>query len=158
LKSSLTRKRIDARNQTLLGDNMYRVSVHGNRPDFRVFIDLLYRTGRNVDTDGDSNPVNSRTWTYLYIADRESDDPFIEIHAKQVDPDIFEVESKSHELETLAALYLFLYCGTSIAFGDSELDQKAIENLKRLYAAQLRSAVNAVWHQSSDQNPYPNIS
>jgi hypothetical protein len=121
-----------------------------------VFVDLLYGVGRNVDTDGDSNPVNSRTWTYLHIADRESDDPPVQILARQTDQNIFEVKSVSQELETLAALYLFLYCGTSIASGNRELDEKEIENLKIRYVVQLQRAENAVWHQSSAERPYPN--
>ncbi len=136
---------------------MHRVYVNKNRPDFRVFIDLLYGVGRNVDTDGNSISVNSRTWTYLYIADRESDDPPVVIVSPQTTPAIFEVKSKSQAVEILAALYLFLYCGTSIVFGDRELDPQEIENLKVLYAAQLQRAEHAVWHQSSDERPYPNM-
>jgi hypothetical protein len=136
---------------------MYRVLVHKDRPIFSVFIDLLYGAGRNVDTDGDSIPADSRVWTWLYIADRESDSPSIEINASQSDPTIFEVKSESQELETLAALYLFLYCGTSIAVGNRELNQQEIEDLKGRYTTQLQRAANAVWHLSSDQRPYPNI-
>ncbi len=134
---------------------MYRIPIDKNRPDFRVFIDLLYGAERNVDTDGDSNPVNSRTWTYLYIADRESDDPSVEIYASEKDLGTFEVVSESRELETLAALYLFLCCGTTIKVGDSELNQQDIEKLKKLYAPQLQRAESAVWHHSSNEKPYP---
>lgn len=142
----------------LSGDRMPRVYVNKDRPDFRVFIDLLYGAGRNVDTDGNSNPVNSRTWTYLYMFDRESNEPPVVLLSLQANPAIFEVKSKSQALETLAALYLFLYCGKSIVFGDRELEQSEIENLKELYTAQLERAENSVWHQSSDQKPYPNTS
>lgn len=91
---------------------MYRVSINGNRPDFRVFIDLLYGVNRNVDTDGDSVAVNSRVWSYLYIADRESDDPPLDISALTDETQIFIVESKSepqvlttgHSLDEPAAL------------------------------------------------------
>lgn len=31
----------------MLRDVMYRISVDKNRPDFRVFIDLLYGAGEN---------------------------------------------------------------------------------------------------------------
>jgi hypothetical protein len=136
---------------------MYQIKVDKNPPDFRVFIDLLYGENHNVDTDGNSYPVNSRLWTYLYISDRESHDAPVTILVKQSNPNIFEVKSKSQELETLAALYLFLYCGTSIAFNDRELEQKEIEILKQRYTGQLQRAEKAIWHESSDQRPYPNI-
>ena len=60
---------------------MYKVRITNARPDFRVFIDLLYNRARDVDTDGDSEPANSRNWTNLYIKDRESNDSAINIIA-----------------------------------------------------------------------------
>ena len=74
---------------------MHTVKVDRDRPDFRAFIDLLYRPNRNVDTDGDSNPVSSRKWSFLYVADRESDDPSVDIHASEADTAEFVVESGS---------------------------------------------------------------
>ena len=136
---------------------MYRIAINKERPDFRVFIDLLYGTDRNVDTEGDSDPVNSRTWTYLYIADRETDDPSVEVGAIRENPNVFEVESKSNELEEVAALYLFLYCGTSIAVGSKALGVKEIENLKRQYAPHLQRAESSIWHNSTNGEPYPNL-
>lgn len=136
---------------------MYRILVEKNRPDFRVFIDLLYGAERNVDTDGDSDPVNSRTWSYLYIADRESDDPSIEICANEKEPSTFEVQSESMDLVTLAALYLFLYCGASIKLDDRALEQQEVDVLKKRYASQLRRAENAIWHLASNEKRYPNL-
>lgn len=60
---------------------MFTLTVRKPRPDFRVFIDLLFGPGRNVDTDGDADPVWSRDWRELSITDRESDAPTVEIHA-----------------------------------------------------------------------------
>lgn len=136
---------------------MYRVAICGNRPDFRVFIDLLYGENRNVDTDGDSIPVNSRTWTYLYVADRESDDPFVEIAAIAEDPEVFLVESKSERLEELAALYLFVYCGVEVSTDFAPLGYEKIRALKTKYAVELERAGAALWHRSSNENPYPNL-
>jgi hypothetical protein len=135
---------------------MHRVTVDRDRPDFRAFIDLLYGAGRNVDTDGDSDPVNSRTWSYLYIADRESDDPELVIGALEEAPHIFEVKSKSQRLEELSALYLFLYCG--VAISDTQpLDEERIHELKAKYSTELGRAESAVWHRSSSKKPYPNV-
>lgn len=44
---------------------MFTVTVRKPRPDFRVFIDLLFGPGWNVDTDGDADPVWSRDWREL---------------------------------------------------------------------------------------------
>ena len=137
---------------------MYQVKVIGNRPDFRVFIELLYGFGRNVDTDGNSEPVSSRIWTDLYINDRESDTPSVEISASRDNIDIFEIKSKSAELETLAALYLFLYCGSFISFNGTELNQGELARLRTRYSVQLERVKKSIWHQSSDDNLYPNLS
>ena len=136
---------------------MYEVKVAKNRPDFRVFLDLLYGVDRNVDTEGNSHPVNSRTWTYLSIKDRESGDPRIELCAKKTEPSIFEVKSESTELEEVTAFYLFLYCGISISVNGKSLSRKDIKELEQKHALRLKRAEEAVWHQSSDDNPYPNL-
>ena len=134
---------------------MHTIAVSRDRPDFRVFIDLLYGADRNVDTDGNSYPVNSRIWTHLYIADRESNDPSVEIFAIQEQPLLFSVESSSQRLEELAALYLYMTCGTSIAKSSHSLSSDIISRLQDKYCTELQRAKNAVWHRSSNDSPYP---
>ena len=134
---------------------MHTIVVRRERPDFRVFIDLLYGADRNVDTDGNSYPVNSRTWTHLYIADRENNDPSVKISAIQEQPLLFSVESSSQRLEELAALYLYMTCGESIAESSQSLSSNIISSLQNKYRAELQRAKNAVWHRSSNDSPYP---
>lgn len=136
---------------------MHTVRVDRDRPDFRAFIDLLYGANRNVDTDGNSNPVSSRTWSFLYVKDRESDDPSVEIYASEVDPAVFVVESGSSTLEELAALYLFLTCGESINSSGESIDVAAVEVLRDKYRTELGRANGAIWHRSSAQSPYPKL-
>lgn len=136
---------------------MHSVNVNRNRPDFRVFVDLLYGFGRNTDKDGDANPVNSRVWTYLHLADRENKDPAVKIHADDADPSMFSVKSASPRLEELSALYLFLYCGDSMAVDGVPLGADAISTLKEKYRVELLRADGAIWHRSSDDRPYPNL-
>lgn len=136
---------------------MYKVKIIGDRPDFRVFIDLLYGIDRNVDTEGNSNPVNSRKWTDLYIKDRESEDPYVEIVISEDDESFFEVDSKSEYLEELASLYLLEYCGSEIKKGDYQLSKNDIDDLNNKYLKQLNRARESVWHSSNDENPYPNF-
>ncbi|MDR3447602.1 hypothetical protein [Dyella sp.] len=136
---------------------MHTVKVVRDRPDFRVFIDLLYGADRNVDTDGDSNPISSRVWTFLYVKDRESDDPCVEIYVSDDDPAVFVVESGSSRLEELAALYLFLTCGESIRTPEKAIDHAAIDALSEQYRAELVRANDSISHQPSPESPYPNL-
>jgi hypothetical protein len=136
---------------------MHTVKVVKDRPDFRCFIDLLYGSGRNVDTDGDCNVVHDRLWTWLYISDRESNDPRVEIVASESDPEDFSVISDSPELEELVALYLFLTSGESIRSSGRLLGISDVEHLQGKYAKQVQRADKSIWHQSSDERPYPNL-
>ena len=136
---------------------MYKITVIRDRPDFRVFIDLLYSQEHNVDTDGDAIPVNSRNWTYLYIKDRMSDDPSVEIVAQHNDLSTFEVKSKSKKLAELTAIYLFDSCGSAIEYDGKPLDKTVIDELHREYDKELTKAQNSIWHRSTDKTPYPNL-
>lgn len=120
------------------------MTVVSERPDFRYFLDLLYGPERNVDADGNSYPVNSRSWTYLYVKDRESDDPYIEIQASEVDVSRFSVQSDSSRLEVPAVLYLYLTCGGSISSSDQVLDTAAIEMLCDRYSVELCRAHSSI--------------
>ena len=134
---------------------MHLVSIDRDRPDFRVFIDLLYGPDWNVDTDGDSFPVSSRTWTDLYIADRQTGCPPVVIQALNSLPATFSVESTSERLEQLAALYLYLYAGTAIEAAAGPLAEQHIAALKSTYARELGRASLSRWHRSSTEDPYP---
>jgi len=136
---------------------MHTVRVIGHRPDFRVFIDLVYGHGRNVDTDGDSFPVHSREWTELYVKDRESDDPSFEICADDSDLGTFVVTSDAGAIEELVALYLFDYCGATITRERALIDQEGLEALRLKYSVQLKRAGQSPWHRSSDPQPYPTV-
>ena len=134
---------------------MHTVEVDRERPDCRVFIDLLYGHGRNVDTEGNSIPVYSRAWTEFFIKDRESDAPSVEIYATKDEPSVFAVVSESAHSEELAALYLYLASGKSISCQGVELVNVSL--LTDKYSTELRRGVNAVWHKSSQELPYPSL-
>lgn len=136
---------------------MFTVIVHKPRPDFRVFIDLLFGAGRNVDADGDADPVSSREWLELYITDRESNAPNVELQAEACDPTLFEVRSESAQLAELAALYLYLYCGEVLKRDGVAVGPDECAHLKASYADQLARAERAVWHWSSVDDPFPDL-
>ena len=136
---------------------MFTVTVRKPRPDFRVFIDLLFGPGWNVDTDGDADPVWSRDWRELSITDRESDAPTVEIHAAADDPTRFEVKSGSAPLAELAALYLYSYCGEALERDGVAVSLDEYERLTARYADQLARADLAFWHRSSEDSPFPGL-
>jgi hypothetical protein len=135
---------------------MYKVHVIGDRPDFRVFLDLLYDQMQNVDTEGDSIPVNSRKWTNLYIKDREGADSSVEITVSLENSNLFEIDSVTSKLEEIVSIYLFEYCGCSILHKNRTLGTQEIEDLKIKYSAALNRANLSIWNNSSHDNPYPN--
>ena len=135
----------------------YQVQVAKNRPDFRVFIDLLYGFEHNVDTDGDSMPVNSREWTFLYIKDRMSQESSVWITGEKSIPAIFEIKSESRRLEELSALYLFEYCGSQMEHDGEVIQVDSIPGLREQYQTELSRAYHSIWHHSNDKNPYPNL-
>jgi hypothetical protein len=134
---------------------MHSIAIDRERPDFRVFIDLLYGHDHEVDTEGDSAPVNSRIWTHLFIADREEQNPSLEIYPRELQPLTLSVSSDSPRLEELAALYLFLTSGTSIAKSTEDLGSDEINSLKSKYHSELQRAIDSIWHKSSNELPYP---
>jgi len=136
---------------------MYIVTVTKPRPDFRVFIDLLFGFGRNVDSDGGAHEVCSREWRDLYIRDRESDEPKVELYSEDVTPLKFEIKSESKRLEELSALYLYVYCGSQIEKDGLSLDEAALDTLLTKYANELKRAEDSIWHQSNEDNPFPNL-
>jgi hypothetical protein len=136
---------------------MHYVEVIPDRPDFRVFVDLLYGHGRDVDTDGDAKPVSSRRWTWLSLKDRESDDPAVTISTDEQTPTTYRVESTSPRLEELTALYLFLHCGRSIWTAERDLHDDEIDALESRYHTELQRALSSVWHESTLKLPYPKL-
>lgn len=136
---------------------MIKVQVNKPRPDFRVFGDLLFGIDNDVDTEGDAYPVYSRDWRDLFLKDRKSDNPKVEIYSEESSPLLFKIESKSTKLRELAALYLYMYCGDSISIDGVELSDQIIKDLLKKYPKELKRANESVWHGSSEENPYPNI-
>lgn len=136
---------------------MYTVIVNRPRPDFRVFIDLLYGPDTAVDSDGDSDPVWSREWHDLYLRARESDAPKVEIYAAPETPDKFGICSEDYYLTELAAFYLFLHCGDRISKDGKSLTQSDLETFRSKYALEIKRAEASIWHNSSDDCPYPNL-
>lgn len=125
---------------------MYWVDIKSDRPDFRVFIDLLYSADHPVDTDGDAETADSRDWNTLYIADRQKKEPVLRIYKQDDLPHTLIVQSESERQEELAALYLFLYCGKNIRCTCT--NNVDVVMLQQRYHIELERASKAKWHQS----------
>lgn len=110
----------------------------------------------NVDTEGNSFDVFTRTWSWLYIKYRESDEPPLNID-QDGEPQFFIVESDSERAEKLAAIYLFEYAGDYIEKDGSELTEDEISRCRARFELELARARESIWHQSSPDNPYPNL-
>ncbi|MGJ8641114.1 MAG: hypothetical protein ACSHYA_17115 [Opitutaceae bacterium] len=123
------------------------VKISDSRPDFRAFISLLYCDDQSVDTDGDADPVSSGNWTYLYLADRESEDPGVDIDLC-THSDFFSVKSESTKNEEMAALYLYEYCGSELRDEHRPYSEKEISELIKKYSVELQRARDSTWNQS----------
>lgn len=136
---------------------MHSIAIIGDRPDYRVFIDLLFGAGHDVAPDGDSRPVHSRRWTFLYLADRSGDRAVVRIRALAGEPLGFGVESTSERLEQLAAVYLCDYCGSGLSTPAGPVAASELARLRRGFEHELARAAASIWHRSCDEVPYPNL-
>ena len=139
----------------------YRVRVNRDRPDFRTVIAFLYGDFHEVDTEGNSSNPASREWTALYIKDRKSDDPSVDIGAVSTDPLLLEVSSKDEMMALRVAMFLYDRCGTAVFSVEKEVDIEkawaAIDSDWNLKAAMAR-AKHSIWNRSTLDNPYPHHS
>lgn len=137
---------------------MFKVKANRDRPDFRVLIDLLFGPGRNVDTSGNCKFPSDRSWTDVYIRDRESDAPSVKawVHEDYWDEDdnclelVFHVESCDTETEEAVAIYLYGYCGEYISTETDRLTDDQISRLRQKHAEKLQRANESNWHSTVD--------
>ena len=93
----------------------FYVNAEQERPDFRLVITYLWHDLYNVDTDGNSYNPASRTWTQLFIRNRQDDSEAVDIIPATDDPLILLVESQKEYLAARTAYFLAEYMSTGIA-------------------------------------------
>ena len=86
------------------------ITSPNERPDFRLVVAFLWRDGQNVDTEGDSHHPASRTWTELYVQNRENKDEVVEVSQYQQSPLVLRIESEQQYLAARVAFFLATYC------------------------------------------------
>ena len=134
----------------------YKVKIIKNRPDFRVFLDLLDYLDKNSNGTGDSIPIYTRTWTEFYMEDREEPHYFIDIFPTDEDDSYFEIKSNNSDFAEMCSVYLYEYCGKSIETEGKKLSIQTISDLQDKFSVELTRARESVFHQSSENNPHPN--
>ena len=90
------------------------ITTPNERPDFRLVIAFLWRDGQNVDTEGDSHHPASRTWTELYVQNREHKDEVVEVSQYQL-PLVLRIESEQQHLAARVAFFLATYCNGGVS-------------------------------------------
>ena len=137
---------------------MYKVKIIKNRPDCRMFQDLLFnkhKNHENIDGDGDSFHIYSKSWTELYLIDRLEPHYFIDIYPNDNDSSYFEIHSNNSNFAELCSIYLYEYCGNSIEKDNKKLSLNEIITLQNKFFTKLEEARTSIWHKSNENNPYP---
>ncbi|HMC97588.1 MAG TPA: hypothetical protein VKG92_08050, partial [Flavobacteriales bacterium] len=93
----------------------FYITVPSERPDFRAVIAFLWHDGQNVDTEGNSHHPASRTWTELYVQNRERKDEVVSVGQQQESPLVLAVESEQEHLAARVAFFLSTYCGGGVS-------------------------------------------
>ena len=91
----------------------YFVKPGGPRPAFTVVIAFLWSDGHNVDTEGNSYDPASRSWTELYIGNRECEEEFVEVFPQDEDAPLLVLCVTSDHDEIAARVAWFLTTETA---------------------------------------------
>lgn len=135
-------------------NNVIKVKINSERPDFRVFAAYFFGDDlHDYDSEGNSNPLTSRNWTYLYMCSRQNEELCFQILDIHDNPLIFEVSSENIETVNIIAYYLARETNGEIV--DEESNIIPIENLVKKMGnfnltERLKSADNSVWRTSKE--------
>jgi hypothetical protein len=138
------------------------VTAPSERPDYRLVIAFLWHDGQNVDTEGNSDNPASRTWTELYIKNREHAGEVVDVSQHQCSPLVLRVESEQEHLVARVALFLATHCRGVVATdpaGDFLPADTLLSSVGADFdspAAFRRVAASPFAHSSLD-NPFPNL-
>jgi hypothetical protein len=124
------------------------------KPDFRLVITFLWHDLHNVDTDGDSYNAASRTWTELYVMNREDSREVVEVEARRV-----RVRSATPWLAAAVAFFLAEEGGVAVSRdGSVWLDRGELRGEVGVFDldAAIARAAASVWRRATLADPYPN--
>ena len=105
-----------------------RFTAPGDRPEFTRVPVFLWGAGPNYDSMGDSKPLTSCTWTWLYLCNRQKPSEKVEIITERTSPMlltgsyanfffnlIMRSFSEDFTLAARAAFYLATFTGGQVA-------------------------------------------
>jgi hypothetical protein len=93
---------------------IFYVLAPEDRPDFRQVMAFLWGEDQDVDSDGDSYPVSSRTWTELTLITRDDREEKFDVDPCGTAPLVLRVESDSHTLAARVAYLLAHHTGGEV--------------------------------------------
>jgi hypothetical protein len=131
------------------------------KPDFRLVITFLWRDLHNVDTDGDSYNAASRTWTELYVMNREDSREVVEVD--EVEARRVRVRSTTPWLAAAVAFFLAEEGGVAVSRdGVAWLDRGELRGEVGVFDldAAIARAATSVWRRATlaDLDPEPHDS
>jgi hypothetical protein len=138
------------------------IKAPGERPIFSTVIAFLWSDKQNVDTDGNAHHPASRTWTDLYVQNRDSIDEVVDVSPYQESPLVLGVESRYLYLAARTAFYLAKTCGGTVAcelageYGSPDVLLPMMGADFDVALAMQRVAKSSFVYSSLD-NPYPNL-
>jgi hypothetical protein len=136
------------------------VIVNSNLPDYRLFIDFIWGSGHNVDSEGDSYNPASRNWTELYMSSRVKKGESFTIEQNKDNSLIYLISSYNEYVAKRAAYLLAKETSQKICVDEVEykldfLEDKLGQDFNLLDA--LKRADASIWRKSSLENPYSNL-
>ena len=136
------------------------VLAKGERPDYRQVIAFLWSEDYDVDSDGDSYPASSRTWTELTLITRNERGERVDVDPCSDKPLVLQVRSEKRSLAARVAYLLAKHTGGAVGWSpDGTFDEP--NSLKPeigddfdLDAAHTRFH-NTKYARSTLEDPYP---
>jgi hypothetical protein len=151
-----------------------RFTAPGDRPEFTQVPVFLWGEGCNYDSMGDSKPLASCKWTWLYLCNREKPSEKLEIITERTSPIILtgyanffsnlimRSYSEDFTLAARTAFYLATFTGGQVALKPDDPFSSPDILLPHLGqdfdpSAALARAQASSFARSSKDTPYPNL-
>jgi hypothetical protein len=140
----------------------YFVNAERERPDFRLVITYLWHDLFNVDTEGDSQNPASRTWTELYICNRQDASEVVDVTPAADTPLVLRIESQKRYLAARTAYFLadFMSAGVAESEDGPFLKPESIQDsIGRDFdvVEAMRRVQSSLFIGSTLDDPYPNL-
>ena len=135
------------------------VEAAPERPNFMLVISFLWGDLHDVDSDGDSSPASSRTWTWLQVCNRAAPAEAVSV-AMEDDGRSLRVDSDVPWLAAATAYFLAHEGATRVRADATEPWTPCDVLVAHLgdfdLGAALARSDASIWRQATIDNPYPN--